>query len=116
MPVITPPFASTSTRVYPNALIILWEGIVFTEAEFAFCEEEGEHYDPNPEPHLSLPNAFRTADWDKTDGFIVDVPTYNMGYRIIKVTVGGRKFYLRNKFYLDPHGYTFMAETLVDIQ
>jgi hypothetical protein len=39
-----------------------------------------------------------------------------MGYRIIKVTVGGRKFYLRNKFYLDPHGYTFMAETLVDIQ
>jgi hypothetical protein len=115
MPVITPPFAPPSTRVYPNSGVMVHDNTVFYDPIFAY-DEEGEH-DPNPEPHLSPTDAFRTADWDKTDGFIADVLTHPaLLARIIKVTVGGRKFFLRNTSRIDPHGYTFMAMTLADAQ
>jgi hypothetical protein len=110
MPVIIPPSAPPSTLVYPNSGVMVHDNTVFYNPIFAYEEE----HDPNPEPHLSPTDAFRTADWDKTDLSILEVPCCTRGHRIIKVTVGGRKFYLRNTSRIDPEGYTLMAMTVAD--
>jgi len=108
------PSFDPNARVYTHSVTIVWHNKVFTHGYWGYWQDQG--FDiPNLEPHLSYDDAFRTAEWDKPDGFMTEYSYDPNEDSILKVAVGGRRFHLIENKLLIPGSDQFLAQVHADI-